>query len=107
MISEDDAERAVDWLRDHAAQIGKARAERLYMEQWIKTVKATLQAEQGDTSVAAAEVAALSSPKYLSALQAYREAIQADETFRFLATAAEAKVEFWRSSEASRRAGLK
>lgn len=103
MITQADAERAVDWMRDNASRMAQERAERLYMEQWIKTVKATLQAEQQGVSAAAAEVVALASPKYMSALQAYRDSIKADETNRFLVAAAEAKIEYWRSAEATRR----
>ena len=103
MITQNDAERAVDWMRDNASRMAQERAERLYMEQWIKTVKATLQMEQQGVSAAAAEIVALASPKYMAALQAYRDAIKADETNRFLVAAAEAKIDAWRSQESTRR----
>lgn len=104
MITQDDAERAVDWLRDNASRMAQERAERMYVEQWIKTVKATIQSEQGGISAAAAEIVALASPRYMAALQAYRDAIRADETNRFLVAAAEAKIDAWRSQESTRRA---
>ena len=104
MITQDDAEKAVEWLRDNARRMAQERAERLYMEQWIKTVKATIQSEQGGVSAAAAEIVALASPRYLAALQAYRDSIRSDETNRFLIAAAEAKIDAWRSQESTRRA---
>ena len=104
MITQADAERAVDWLRDNATRMAQERAERLYLEQYIKTVKATIQTEQEGVSVAAAEIVALASPRYLAVLVAYREAIKADETNRFLIVAAEAKIDAWRSQESTRRA---
>jgi hypothetical protein len=104
MIDQNDAEKAVDWLRANARSMAQARAERMYMEQWIRTVKATLQQEQAGLSVASSEVVALASPRYLAALQAYKSAIETDEYNRFMATAAEAKIEAWRSQEATRRA---
>lgn len=104
MISSDDAERAVDWLRNNATQIGEARATRVYLEQWVKTVKARVMVEQIGLSNAAAEAVALASESYSQALEAYRDAVREDERLRFLATAAEAKLEFWRSQEATRRA---
>lgn len=104
MITQEDAERAVDWLGDNASLIAHARAERLYVEQWIKTVKATIQTEQSGMSAAASEIVALSSPQYATALRAYKEAILADERFRFLVVAAEARIEAWRSQESTRRA---
>ena len=105
MITEADAEKAVDWVRDNASRMAQERAERLYMEQWIKTVKASLQQVFGG-SAASSEIEALASPKYLAALQAFREAVQKDEHNRFLLAAAEAKIDAWRSQESSRRAGL-
>jgi hypothetical protein len=104
MISQDDAERVVDWLRDNARKIAQARAERLYMEQWIKTVKATIQSEQSGMSVSAAETVALASPRYMAALQAFRDSVESDEYLRFMVAAAEAKIDAWRSQESTRRA---
>lgn len=103
MITQEDAERAVDWLKKHAGKMAQARAERLYLEQWIKTVKATLQQEHGGAA-SASEIHALASPKYLASLQAYKEAILADENYRFRVAAAEAQIEAWRSQESTRRA---
>ena len=105
MITQDDAEKAVDWLRNNAARMAQERAERLYMEQWIKTVKATLMNDNAAApSMAAADMQALASPKYLAALQAFKEAVQKDEYNRFMLSAAEAKIEAWRSQESTRRA---
>lgn len=104
MITQADAEKAVDWLRDNAVAAGKARAERLYLEQWIKTAKAEAMRPHAGLPVSAQEREALTSASYLSALQAYREAVEADETMRFLIAAAEAKIEAWRSQESTRRA---
>lgn len=104
MITSEEAERAVSWLRDNARSMAQARAERLYMEQWVKTVKATLQQEQAGASAAAAEIVALASPRYMAALQAYKQAVEADEYNRFVLAAAEAKIEAWRSQESTRRA---
>lgn len=107
MITQDQAEQAVDWLRDNARKLAQARAERLYLEQWIKTVKATIQTEQTGMSVAAAETIALASPRYMAALQAFKEAVESDEYSRFMVAAAEAKIEAWRSQESTRRAEAK
>lgn len=104
MISEADIERAVDWLRDNAEQAAKARAERLYLEAWVKTVLAQ-EAEKADGSSAAQrESIARTRPAYMAALQGYREAVEADERHRFLRDAAEAKIEAWRTMESTRRA---
>lgn len=104
MISEQDIDRALNYLRDNAEKDAQARAERLYMEQWIKTVLAQEQAKNPEKSVAAQEVGARISPAFLSALDAYKVAIYEDERRRFLRSAAETKVEAWRTMSSNERA---
>ena len=104
MIRAEDAERAVDWLRDNARALAQARAERLYLEQFLKTVKAEGMKQHMGLPVSAQEREALCSPKYMATLDAYKEAITNDEHMRFLAAAAEARIEAWRSQESTRRA---
>lgn len=103
MISDTEIERAVDWLRDNAEPAAKARAERLYLEQWVKTVKAQEMAKVTDKSNAAAETIALTSKPYIDALIGYKAAIYEDERIRFLTSAAEAKIEAWRTLSANVR----
>lgn len=104
MISENDIDRALSYLRDNAEKDAQARAERLYMEQWIKTVLAQEQAKVNATSVAAAEMGARVSEPYISALGAYRQAIFEDEKRRFLRAAAETKIMAWQTMSANGRA---
>lgn len=104
MISFDDVEKAVDWLRDNAVIAAKARAERVYMESYIKTVLAQESQKVQAASATAQEREARTKPAYLAALQALREAVEADETHRFLRDAASAKIEAWRTQESTRRA---
>lgn len=104
MISFDDVEKAVDWLRDNAVSAAKARAERIYMESYVKTVLAQESQKVQAPSAAAQERDGRTRPAYLAALQALKEAVEADEMHRFLRDAASAKIEAWRTFEATRRA---
>lgn len=104
MITEDQIERALDWLRDNAEKAAQARAERVYMEAWVKTVLAQCQSKHQELSVAAQEVRARIDPEYIQTLDALREAVADDERFRFLISTAHAKIEAWRSMESTRRA---
>lgn len=103
MISEDEIERALCYLRDEAPRDAQARANRLYLEQFLKTVLAQEQTKLTGMSATAAEAMARTSQPYLDVLQAYKETVQEDERRRFLRSAAEAKIEVWRSQEASNR----
>lgn len=104
MISTDDVQRAVDFLRDNAEPAAKARAERMYMEAWVKTVLAQEMAKRGSQALGAQERDARCSPGYLASLQAMKESVQEDERQRYLRAAAEAKIQAWQTMSANERA---
>lgn len=104
MINEQEVEAAVDWLRDTAQEAAQKRAERLYLDEYRKVLRAQLMKQHMDLPVSAQEREALADPKYAEHLQALRIAIDEDERMRFLRVAAEAKIEAWRSMNANYRA---
>ena len=103
-ISEQDVDRCLQYLRDNAEKDAQSRAERLYLEQWLKTVLAQEQAKMNAGSVAAAEMMARASDAFIAALEGWKQSIFEDERRRFLRSAAETKIEVFRTQEASRRA---
>lgn len=106
VIDDDKLEAALDWLRDNAAKAAKARAERVYLEEWIGSIRAQIAArhvEAGD-SASAADMKAKSDPEYQTALKGYRAAVEADELMRWHRTRADAVIEVWRSQQANQRA---
>lgn len=104
MITEQEVEAAVDWLRDTAQEAAQKRAERLYLDEYRKVLRAKLMKQHMDLPVSAQEREALADPKYAEHLQALKIAIDEDEKMRFLRVAAEAKIEAWRSMNANHRA---
>lgn len=104
MINEQEVEAAVDWLRDTAQEAAQKRAERLYLDEYRKVLRAQLMKQHMDLPVSAQEREALADPKYSEHLQALKIAIDEDERMRFLRVAAEAKIEAWRSMNANYRA---
>lgn len=104
MINEQEVEAAVDWLRDTANEAAQKRAERLYLDEYRKVLRAKLMKQHIDLPVSAQEREALADPKYAKHLQTLKTAIDEDEKMRFLRVAAEAKIEAWRSMNANHRA---
>jgi hypothetical protein len=104
VIDEKEVEAAVDWLRDTANEAAQKRAERLYLDEYRKVLRAKLMKQHMDLPVSAQEREALADPKYAEHLQALKTAIDEDEKMRFLRVAAEAKIEAWRSMNANHRA---
>ena len=87
-----------------APKLAKAKADRVYMEEFRKTLKAQLMKSSGESTVNAQEREAYSHADYIKHLEALREAVQAEETLRWRMVADQASVEVWRSQEASNRA---
>jgi ATP phosphoribosyltransferase len=104
LISDDDIEKAVDYLRDNATKAAKAKAERMYMEEYKHVVRSQIMREHDDLAVNAQEREAQADARYTQHLQAMREAIERDEYNRWMMKAAEAKLEAWRTQCSNQRA---
>ncbi len=105
-ITEEEVEKALDYLRDNAKSAAKAKAERLYLEDYLKVVKAKLMGEHDNLSAVLQERHAMADDRYSAHLEVIREAIERDETHRFLRGAAEAKINAWQTMSANER-GMK
>ena len=102
--------KALDFIRDNSAAFAKAKAERIYLEEFRKTKKAILMRsaeEEGAKSSATQERDAYAHPAYIVLLNALRDAVEEEERLRWLIIAAQAKVEVWRSLGANQRAEAK
>ena len=104
MISDAEVERALSYLRDEAERDAQARADALYLAEWVKTERSRLVTEQPGMSNAAALAVAESHPDYLRALNAYKTAVTEDFRRRFLREAASARIEAWRTQSSNERA---
>lgn len=104
MITDDDIEKALDYLRDNGRKAAKAKAERIYMIEYRKVVKSQIMRENDDKSIGAQEAIAYSDPRYIEHLKVMRDAIESDEYFDWMRVSAEAKIEAWRTQQANYRA---
>lgn len=104
MISEDEIEQACEWLRTNARGAAQAKATRIYMQEYRKTMKATLMKEIISEPIGAQERHAYAHEKYIAHLDAMRAAIEQDEYMAWMRVAAETKIEAWRSLNANARA---
>ena len=105
-VTERSVEISLDWLKGNADAAAKARAQRLYLEEFLPALKAKLAAAymEGGDSATAADLKAKAHKDYQEALISYRVAVEDDERARWKRTMAEAVLEVWRSLEATRRA---
>lgn len=104
-MSEDrDPHKAVDYILLNGKKFAKAKAERVYLEEYRKSLKAILMKRTLETTVAAQEREAYSDPEYLQLLQGIKEATEIEEKLRWDLIGAQARVEIWRTEQANNRA---
>ena len=103
MITDSEIEKACDWLRDHAEEAAQAKAARVYLEHGRKRLLGLIMKEHTDKPLGAQEREARADERYKTHLEGLREAVYADEKCRFLRSAAEAKIEAWRTQQANQR----
>lgn len=101
-----DPNEAVDYMIAKSGEYAQAKANRIYVEEYRKTLKAELckrAMEAGYEAVNAQEREAYSHPDYKAHLTAIKQAVEAEEKLRWMLIAAEARISVWRSLEASNR----
>lgn len=103
MITEYQVQESVDYLFDSAVEAAQARANRSVLEQGLRRVKALEMQKVVGGGVAAAEAKAYASDAYGTALDGLKEAIFADEKMRALRDAHAARIEAWRTQQATVR----
>jgi hypothetical protein len=105
-ITDEQCEAAMDFLRDNAAEAGQAKANRMYLDDYTKSLMAILMTERAMDSLGAQERYARAHPKYLTHLEGLKVAIAEDVRQQYLMEAAKVKIDVWRSLQARERAGL-
>lgn len=104
LISDDAVFKTLDYLRDNADKAAEARADRVYVEEFRKTIKAEEMKKHDELPLGAQEREAYASERYKIHLKVIRDAVKADEKFRFLKEAALAKIDAYQTMSANTRA---
>ena len=102
-----DPQAAVDFMIAKSKAYAQAEGNKTYMEELRKTIKAEqmIEAENmGHKTAAMQEREAYASTKYKDHLRALQQAVEVREELRWMLIAAQARIEVWRSQEASNRA---
>ena len=102
-----DPQAAVDFMIAKSKAYAIAEGNEIYMKELRKTIKAEqmIEAEtMGHKTAVMQEREAYASPKYKDHLRALQQAVEVREELRWMLIAAQARIEVWRSQEASNRA---
>ena len=96
--------RCAEFIQTNATQLAQSKATRVYLEESLRSVKSIQMKKHAELPVSAQEREAYASDEYRTALAGLQAAVEAEEGLRWMMVAAQAKIEIWRSMEASGRA---
>ena len=99
--------RAIQYIIDTAPLYAKAKADRIYLEEFRKSRKAQLMANAGTEVLGKQETYAYAHQDYIEILEGIRQAVETEEKYRWLMTAAQARIECWRTEMFSARIEMK
>jgi hypothetical protein len=99
--------KAIQYLIDTAPLYAKAKSDRMYLEEFRKSRKAQLMSQAGTEVLGKQETFAYAHQDYIEILEGIREAVEKEERFRWLMTAAQARIEVWRTEQYSARIEMK
>jgi hypothetical protein len=102
-----DPQAAVDYMIAKASEYAQAKANRIYLEEYRKSLKSQLMKDAlvgGYEAANAQEREAYSHPSYKQHLLALKEAVETEEKLRWMLIAAEARIDVYRTQSANNRA---
>ena len=99
--------RAIQFLIDTAPLYAKAKADRMYLEEFRKSRKAQLASQAGTEVLGKQETFAYAHADYIEILEGIKQAVEKEERYRWLMTAAQARIEVWRTEQYSARMEVK
>jgi hypothetical protein len=107
MSQERDPHKAVDYIIANATRFAKAKSERVYLEEYRKSLKAILMKRSMEDTIGGQEREAYAHDEYKQLLEGLKVAIEMEERLRWDLIAAQARVEVWRTEQASARVEMR
>jgi hypothetical protein len=99
-----DANKAVDFIIQNSQKFAHAKAERTYIENFLRSKKSILMSQSTDSTIGGQERDAYRHPEYLALIEGLKEAVEVEETLKWKLIAAQARIDIFRTLEASNRA---
>ena len=102
-MNDEIAQKAIDFIRDNAPAYAKAKAERTYVENALKSKKAVLMADSDANSLGAKEMYAYAHADYVELLLGLKAAVAIEEETKWLMEAAKLRFEHWKTVQFNNR----
>ena len=101
-MTDEEAMKCIDYIRDHAPKLAEAESNVIYIENYLKSLKSELMTEETGT-LGAKEAYAYSHTKYIQQLQGLKEAVAIKIEIKWRMEAAKLKFEYWRTQQFNNR----
>ena len=98
-----DPNKAVDYIIKKAPEFAAAKSQRVYLEEYRKSLKSILMQQSGSQSLGAQERDAYAHDDYLELLEGLRAAVEIEEKLRWELIAAQERINLWRTEQANNR----
>lgn len=98
-----DPNEAVTFIIKHSSEHAKAKADRVFLEQWRKTKKAQLMNQSNAKTAVDREAYAYAHPDYIEVLEGLKVAVEIEEDLKFKLVAAQLRVDVYRTQSANNR----
>jgi len=99
--------KAIQYIIDTAPLYAKAKADRIYLEEFRKSRKAQLMANSRLEALGKQEAYAYAHSEYIEILEGIRQAVEIEEKYRWLMTAAQARISVWQTTQFNARMEMK
>ena len=98
-----DPQAAMETMWKIAPEFAKAKGERVYLEEFRKTLKATLMKSSGFEAIGAQEREAYAHADYGVHLLGLQASVEREESLKWRLIAAQAAIDIWRTQQANNR----
>ena len=95
--------KAIEYILHNSKKYAEAKANRCYLEMFTKSKKAILMGLSDESAANAQERYAYAHPEYSELLLGLKAAIEIEETLKWNLTAAQLRVDIWRTEQANNR----
>jgi hypothetical protein len=105
-MMEIDPNKAIEYIVLNAPLYAQAKANRVFIENNLRVVKARLM-NQEDGTLGAKEAFAYAHPEYEMQVIGLKQAVEEEEKLRYMLEAAKLRVEIWKTNEFTKRTEMK
>jgi hypothetical protein len=100
-------EKAIRYIQEHAEKYAKAKGDVAFTENYLKVIKSQQMNKSESSSLGQREADAYASTDYLQAITANKQAVEEEAHLKWMLTAAQARIEVWKTQEYSKRSEMR